>query len=79
MKLCVFSLLIERVAGLKYKQPWVNIQRTLSTLQATEFHTPKNQFFQRNEPSSELLRTLKSPEIPMPKAVMDIQSPPSHA
>jgi len=79
VKLCVFSLLIERVAELKCKQPWSNIRRTLSTLQATEFHTPKNQFFQCNELSSELVRTLKSLEIPMPKAVLDIQSAPSHA
>jgi transposase len=73
VKLCVFSLLIERVAELKCKQPWAHIRRTLSTLQATEFHTPKNQFFQRNEPSAELARTLKSLEIPMPKAVLDIK------
>ena len=79
VKLCVFSLLIERVAELRCKQPWPKIQRALSTLQATEFHTPKNQFFQRNEPSSELARTLKSLEIPMPKAVLDIQPTPSHA
>jgi transposase len=78
VKLCVFSLLIERVAELKCKQPWAHIRRTLSTLQATEFHTPKNQFFQRNEPTSELIRTLKSLDIPMPKAVLDIKSAPSH-
>ena len=77
VKLCVFSLLIERVAELQCKQPWPNIRRTLSTLQATEFHTQKNQFFQRNEPARELVRTLKSLEIPMPKAVLDIQSAPS--
>jgi transposase len=77
VKLCVFALLIERVAELKCKQPWSQIRRTLSTLQATEFHTQKNQFFQRNEPSLELVRILKSLGIPMPKAVMDIKSAPS--
>ncbi len=77
VKLCVFSLLIERVAELQCKQPWPQIRRTLSTLQATEFHTPQNQFFQRNEPTSELTRILKSLEIPMPEAVLDIQSTPS--
>src|SRR5271157_3754573 len=77
VKLCVFSLLIERVAELKCKQPWPRIRRTLSTLQATEFHTQKNQFFQRNEPSSELVKTLKSLEIPMPKTIPDIKSTPS--
>jgi transposase len=77
VKLCVFALFIERVAELKCKQPWSKIRRSLSTLQATEFQTPRNQFFQRNEPTSELVRTLKSLEIPMPKAVLDIKSAPS--
>jgi hypothetical protein len=77
VELCAFSLLIERVAEIKCKQPWSHIQRTLSTLQATEFHTPQNQFFQRNEPTSELVRTLKSLVIPIPKTILDIQSAPS--
>jgi hypothetical protein len=74
VKLCVFSLLIERVAELECKKPWTHIERTLSTLQATEFHTPKNQFFQRKEPSIELVRTLKSLNITMPKTILDIKS-----
>lgn len=77
VKLCVFSLLIERVAELKCKQPWSQIRRMLSALQATEFHTPNFQFFQRNEPSSELVLTFKSLEIPMPKSVLSIKSAPS--
>jgi hypothetical protein len=77
VKLCVFSLLIERVAELKCKQPWPQIRRTLSGFQASEFHTPNFQFFQCNEPSSELVRTLKSLEILMPKSVLSIQSAPS--
>lgn len=78
VKLCVFALLIEPVAELKCKQPWPHIRRVLSTLQATQFQTPENQFFQRNEPSPELVRILKYLEIPMPKAVLDIKSTPSH-
>jgi len=77
VKLCVFSLLIERVAEMKCKQSWPQIRRTLFTLQATEFHTPKNQFFQRNEPTSELVKVLKSLEISIPKVVLDIKSAPS--
>ena len=73
-KLCVFALLIERAAELKCKQPWPRIKRTLATLQASEFHTPENQFFRRNEASPELAMTLKSLEISMPKVILDIQS-----
>jgi transposase len=77
VKICVFSLLIERVAELECKQPWSHIQRTLSTLQATEFQTKKNQFFQRNEPTPKLISILKSLKIPIPKTILDIQSAPS--
>ena len=77
VKLCVFSMLFARVAELKCKDPWSYIRRTLSTLQATEFHTPQNQFSQRNEPTSELVKILKSPDIPMPKTVLDIKTAPS--
>jgi transposase len=79
VKLCVFSLLIERVAEIKCKQPWSHIRGMLSSLKATEFHTPQNHFFQRNEPTPELVQTLKSLKIPMPKAVLDIKSAPSQA
>jgi transposase len=74
VKLCVFSLLIERVAELKCKKPWPQILKTLHTLQASEFHTPSFQFFQRNEASAELARTLKSLDIPMPKVVLSLSS-----
>jgi hypothetical protein len=50
------------------------IKDDLSSLQATEFHTPEYRFFQRNEPCKNLLTTLKSLEIPMPKVVLDITS-----
>jgi transposase len=79
IKLCVFALLIERVAEIQCKQPWPQIKRTLATLQASEFHTPNYQFFQRNEPSPELLRILKSLEIPVPKVVLNFQSTTSDA
>jgi len=74
VKICVFALLIERVAELKCNQPWPTIRRALATLQATEFHTPKNQFFQCNDASPELLSVLKSLGIPRPKIVLDLQS-----
>jgi hypothetical protein len=74
VKLCVFALLIERVAELRCKKPWPVIKRTLATLQASEFHTPKNQFFQCNEASRELLNILKCLEISRPKLVLKLQS-----
>jgi transposase len=78
VKLCVFALLIERVAELKCKEPWSRISRALKTLQVSEFRTPENQFFQRNEAGPELTRTLKSLEIPMPKMVLNVSSATTH-
>jgi transposase len=75
VKLCVFALLMERVAELRCKKPWPQIKRTLETLQASEFHTPKNQFFQCNEASPDLLGVLKCLEISRPKRVLNLQSP----
>jgi hypothetical protein len=79
VKVCVFALLIERVAERQCQQPWPQIKRALATLQATEFHTAKNQFFQCNQVSSELLRILKSLEISKPKIVLELQSTASNA
>ena len=74
VKLRVFAPLMERVAELRCKKPWPQIKRTLDTLQASEFHTPKNQFFQCNEASPDLLRVLKCLEISRPKLVLNLQS-----
>jgi transposase len=74
VKLCVFALLMERVVELRCKKPWPQIKRTLDTLQATEFHTPQNQFFQCNEASRDLLSILKCLEISRPKLVLNLQS-----
>jgi transposase len=74
IKICVLALLLARAAEIKCNLPWARIKEDLSSLQATEFHTPEHRFFQRNEPSQNLLSTLKSLEIPMPKVVIDITS-----
>lgn len=74
IKICVLALLLARAAEIKCNLPWARIKDDLSSLQATEFHTPEYLFFQRNEPSKNLLSTLKSLEIPMPKVVLDITS-----
>jgi hypothetical protein len=74
VKICVFALLIERVAEVWCKKPWPQIKLTLDTLQTTEFHTPKNQFFQCNEASPDVLKVLKCLDISRPKVVLNLQS-----
>jgi transposase len=72
IKICVLALLLARAAERQCQLPWERIKDDLSSLQATEFQTPQFQFFQRNEPSQNLLSTLKSLEIPIPKVVLNI-------
>ena len=72
IKICVLALLLARAAERQCQLPWERIKDDLSSLQATEFQTPQFQFFQRNEPSQNLLSTFKSLEISMPKVVLNI-------
>lgn len=74
VKICVLALLLARAAELASHLPWNRIKETLSTLQASEFQTPSGQFFQRNEPSQNLLAILKSLDISLPNRVLSITS-----
>ncbi|MDD3580779.1 MAG: transposase [Desulfobacca sp.] len=74
IKICVFALLLERVAEMTCQRPWSAIQNLLGTLQVSEFQTPSHNFFQRNEISPELLSILKALEIPPPKLVLEVTS-----
>lgn len=72
IKICVRALLLARVAEQQCQLPWNRLRDDLGTLQVTEFQTPNFQFFQRHEPTENLLSTLKSLEISMPKPVLSI-------
>ena len=72
VKVCVLSLLIERMTELKCEQPWSKVKDTLSTLQVAEFHAGNFKFFQCNELTPELLNALRSLEIAPPKAVTEV-------
>jgi len=72
IKICVLALLLARVAERQCQLPWKRIREDLGTLQVTEFETPNFRFFQRHEPTVNLLSTLKSLEISMPKPVLSI-------
>lgn len=74
VRICVLSLLIERVAELACQKSWAQIRQTLETLQVTEFQTPDHKFFKLNEASATLRKTLKELKIPMPTGVLGIES-----
>ncbi|MBU4355616.1 MAG: IS1634 family transposase [Proteobacteria bacterium] len=77
IKICVFALLLERVAEMTCQKPWSAIKNHLSTLQVSEFQTSNQTFCQRNEIPPKLLKILKTLEIPPPKLVLEVSSAPS--
>jgi len=72
VKVCVMSLLIERIAELACKQSWSQLCHVLTDLQATQFHTSSHLFFKRNEASPELREILKKLAIPLPNSVLSV-------
>jgi transposase len=73
VKLCVLSLLIERVAEISCGEAWSRIRRTLEELQISEFQTPGYRFFRRNELPGETRNTLKTLDISIPQLVMGLE------
>jgi len=73
VKICVLSLLIERVAELRCGEPWSRIHHKLEELQISEFLTPAYRFFRRNELSSKTRNILKILDISVPKPVMELE------
>jgi transposase len=78
VRICVLSLLVERVAELACDKTWSHIQEALDTLQVSEFHTPSHRFFQLNEPTELLKETLKALKIPLPQRILSVR-PHSHS
>jgi transposase len=73
VKICVLSLLIERVAELRCGEPWSRIRHKLEELQISEFLTPAYRFFRGNELSSKTRNILKILDISVPKPVMELE------
>lgn len=57
VKICVLSLLIERIAELQCGQPWHRIRQSLERLQVTEFFDLNHRVLMRNELASETRKT----------------------
>jgi len=72
VKICVLALLIERIAELACGRSWHHIQRTLNTLQITEFFDLKHRVLMRNELTNDALNILKSLKIKAPPQVIHL-------
>jgi transposase len=79
VKLCVLSLLIERVAEISCGESWSRIRHKLEQLQISEFHTPHYRFFRRNELPAKTRNILKTLDISIPQLVMGLEKLPKSA
>jgi transposase len=73
IKICVLSLLIERLAELRCEKPWSRIKQDLEDLQIFYFSTAKHRFFRRNEIAGRVRSILKSLDISSPKLVQKLE------
>ncbi len=73
VRICVLSLLIERVAEIACQQPWSQIRGKLQTLQVTEFLSLKHRFYRRNELTPEVSQTLKTLAVAAPKSILAVE------
>jgi transposase len=79
VKICILSLLIERVAEITCKEPWSRIRRKLEELQISQFQTSDHGFFRRNETPVNTRNILKLLDIPAPRLVMGLEKVPTEA
>jgi len=73
VKICVLSLLIERVAEQCCQMPWAKIKAALEDLQISYFSTDDHGFFKTNEISDRARITLKLLGIKIPPPVQSIE------
>jgi len=73
VKICVLSLLVERIAELACGTPWHRIRRALEKLQVTEFFDLNHRVLMRNELPADTRNILKLLKIPTPRQVVHLE------
>ena len=76
VKICVLSLLIERIAELQCGQPWYRIRQALERLQVTEFFDLNHRVLMRNELASNTRKTFNLLKIKPPPQVIQLEKQP---
>jgi hypothetical protein len=72
VKICVLSLLIERIAELQCSQPWHRIRQALERLQVTEFFDLNHRVLMRNELASDTRKAFNLLKIKPPPQVIQL-------
>ncbi len=78
VKICVLSLLIERIAELQCGQPWHRIRQALERLQVTEFFDLNHRVLMRNELASDTRKTFNLLKIKPPPQVIQLEKQPQN-
>jgi transposase len=73
VKLCVLALLLQRIAELECKRPWMRLHDSLRQLQATEFRSGDHQFFRRNQVSKDVAQIFKTLKIQQPDSLLTLR------
>ena len=73
VKLCVLSLLIERVVEIECNATWSRIQHCLEGLQVSEFRTNSHKFFRRNEITPNVRNLLNKLKVPIPNIALELE------
>ena len=73
VKICVLSLLVERIAELACGTPWHRIRRALEELQVTEFFDLNHRVLMRNELPDDTRNILKLLKITPPRQVVHLE------
>jgi hypothetical protein len=76
VKICVLSLLIERIAELQCSQPWHRIRQALERLQVTEFFDLNHRVLMRNELASDTRKAFNLLKIKPPPQVIQLDKKP---
>ena len=78
VKICVLSLLIERIVELQCGQSWHRIRRALERLQVTEFFDLNHRVLMRNELASDTRKALNLLNIKPPPQVIQLDKQPQN-
>ena len=76
VKICVLSLLIERIAELQCGQPWHRIRQALERLRVTEFFDLNHRVLMRNELASDTRKAFNLLKIKPPPQVIQLEKQP---
>lgn len=72
VKICVLSLLLQRIAERECKRPWPRLHESLRKLQATELKVDGNGFFRANTVPQAVADIFKTLKFQLPRQVLSV-------